>query len=194
MGNSASVHAVLGSRNIAKNDRAEHDYYATEPKAAHLLMQVERFSPTIWECACGEGHLAKVFEQYGHTVYASDLVDRGYGEQLDFLEVSSPPVSGADIITNPPYILATDFVRHALEISEDRRKIAMFLKIQFLEGKERRKLFEEHPPKTIYVSSSRLHCARNGDFAKAKEANAICFAWYVWEKGWRGDTVVKWIN
>lgn len=105
-----------------------------------------------------------------------------------------PPVSGTDIITNPPYILATDFVRHALEISEDRRKIAMFLKIQFLEGKERRKLFEEHPPKTIYVSSSRLHCARNGDFAEAKGANAICFAWYVWEKGWRGDTVVKWIN
>lgn len=116
------------------------------------------------------------------------------GNNLIFWKFLPPPVSGADIITNPPYILATDFVRHALEISEDRRKIAMFLKIQFLEGKERRKLFEEHPPKTIYVSSSRLHCAKNGDFAKAKEANAICFAWYVWEKGWRGDTVVKWIN
>ncbi len=90
MGNSVSVHAMLGSRNIAKNDRAEHDYYATEPKAAHLLMQVERFSTNIWECACGEGHLAKVFEQYGHMVYASDLVDRGFGKQLDFLEVSSP--------------------------------------------------------------------------------------------------------
>ncbi len=40
----------------------------------------------------------------------------------------------------------------------------MFLKIQFLEGKARRALFEEYPPKTIYVSSSRLRCAMNGDF------------------------------
>lgn len=90
--------------------------------------------------------------------------------------------------------MAAEFVRHALELVEDGQKVAMFLKIQFLEGKERRKLFEEHPPKVIYVSSNRLTCAKDGDFERAKGANAICFAWYVWEKGWRGDTILKWIN
>lgn len=90
MGNTRTISAQLGARNYARENRAEYDYYATDPKAAHLLMEIERFSPVIWECACGEGHLAKVFEQYGYEVYATDLVNRGYGETLDFLEVSSP--------------------------------------------------------------------------------------------------------
>lgn len=70
----------------------------------------------------------------------------------------------------------------------------MFLKLQFLEGKARRALFEKWPPKTVYVSSSRLHCAMNGDFEKNANSGAIAYAWYVWQKDYTGDTVVKWIN
>lgn len=80
-GNSRSAHAILGARNYAKNERETHDYYATEPRAARLLLSVERFSPVIWECACGEGHLAREFENAGYDVYASDLIDRGFGEK-----------------------------------------------------------------------------------------------------------------
>lgn len=90
-GNSRSTHAVLGARNYAQNERENNDYYATEPKAAHLLMEVEQFSPMIWECACGEGHLAKEFEKAGYHVYATDLIDRGYGYQQDFLKCKAPP-------------------------------------------------------------------------------------------------------
>ena len=100
---------------------------------------------------------------------------------------------GFDIITNPPYSKAQEFVEHALEIIEDGRKVAMFLKIQFLEGKARRALFDKFPPKVVYVSSRRLVCAMNGDFEK-HQAKAICYAWFVWEKGYKGDTVVRWIN
>ena len=91
-GNSRSTHAVLGARNYAQNERENNDYYATEPKAAHLLMEVEQFSPMIWECACGEGHLAKEFEKAGYHVYATDLIDRGYGYQQDFLKCEAPPL------------------------------------------------------------------------------------------------------
>lgn len=69
----------------------------------------------------------------------------------------------------------------------------MFLKIQFLEGKARRELFEKYPPRVVYVSSSRLRCAMNGDFEKVA-SSAICYAWYVWEKGYTGETVLRWIN
>lgn len=91
IGNSRSTHAVLGARNYAQNEREVNDYYATDPKAARLLMEVEQFSPLIWECACGEGHLAKEFEAAGYHVYATDLVNRGYGYQQDFLTTSAPP-------------------------------------------------------------------------------------------------------
>ena len=40
----------------------------------------------------------------------------------------------------------------------------MFLKVQFLEGKERKKLFLENPPKYLFISSSRITCAKNGEF------------------------------
>lgn len=193
-GNSRSTHATLGARNYAQNEREMNDYYATEPKAAHLLMEVEQFSTLIWECACGEGHLAKEFVAAGYNVYATDLVDRGYGYIQDFLTTAAPPFPGFDIITNPPYSKAQEFVEHAIDILEDGRKIAMFLKIQFLEGKARRALFEKAPPQTVYVSSSRLKCAMNGDFEKYAKSTAVCYAWFVWEKGYTGDTVIKWIN
>lgn len=70
----------------------------------------------------------------------------------------------------------------------------MFLKLQFLEGKARRKLFDKYPPKRVYVSSARLRCAMNGDFEKYAKPNAVCYAWFVWEKGYTGDIIVKHIN
>jgi hypothetical protein len=193
-GNRTSTHAILGARNYAKEERETNDYYATEPKAAHLLMDVETFSPLVWECACGEGHLAREFEAAGYHVYASDLINRGYGSQQDFLTSVAPPLPGFDIITNPPYSKAAEFVDHAMDIIDPGHKVAMFLKIQFLEGKSRRELFTRWPPKTVYVSSARLVCAKNGDFEKYAKSTAICYAWYVWEKGYTGETVLRWIN
>ena len=72
----------------------------------------------------------------------------------------------------------------------------MFLKVQFLEGKERKILFRAFPPKVIYVSSSRILCAKNAEFERMREGggSAVAYAWYVWEKGYKGDTIVKWIN
>ena len=69
----------------------------------------------------------------------------------------------------------------------------MFLKVQYLEGKRRRKMFDIMPPKRIWVSSSRLKCAINGDFDKIS-GSATSYAWFVWEKGFRGDTIIKWFN
>jgi hypothetical protein len=90
-GNSRSTHATLGARNYALNEREQNDYYATEPKALELLLGAEEFDPFIWECACGEGHLAKVLEKHGYIVRATDLIDRGYSTEppIDFLEADN---------------------------------------------------------------------------------------------------------
>lgn len=34
----------------------------------------------------------------------------------------------------------------------------------------------------------------NGDFGKYAKSNAICYAWYVWEKGYKGETIIRWMN
>jgi hypothetical protein len=193
-GNQNSIYKTLGASNHIERDRQQHDYYATEPKAAELLLEQEQFHHTIWECACGEGHLAKVFEAHGHEVIATDLIYRGYGEPepLDFLTETLEDFEG-DIITNPPYKYAQEFVERAIQSVKPGRKVAMFLKLQFLEGKARKELFKKHPPKTVYVSSSRLICAMNGDF-QTITSSAVAYAWFVWEKGHLGETKIRWIN
>ncbi len=191
---SASKYRVLGASNHSAEERQSHDYYATDPKAAELLLEEETFAPVIWECACGEGHLSKVLENHGFEVISTDLIYRGYGDEepLDFLNETLDDFEG-DIITNPPYRYALQFVQKALESVQSGRKVAMFLKLQFLEGKNRKQFFLEHPPKTVYVSSSRIICAMNGEFEKYP-SSAVAYAWFVWEKGFQGNPVIKWIN
>lgn len=193
-GNSKSIYTTMGASNHSDKERQSEDYYATEPKAAQLLLDVEKFSPIIWECACGGGHLAQVLENNDYEVIATDLIYRGYGdkESLNFLEETLEEFEG-DIITNPPYKYALEFVQKALDSVQIGKKVAMFLKLQFLEGKSRKKFFLENPPKVVYVSLSRLNCAMNGDFDKY-ESSAIAYAWFVWEKGFKGDPIIKWIN
>ena len=192
-GNSRSAHATLGARNYAQYDREENDFYATDPIALELLCDLEVFSPTVWECACGQGHLSEVLKNRGYNVISSDLIERGYGHGgVDFLKTTKQ--FDGDIITNPPYKYAKEFIEHALEIIGEGHKVVMFLKVQFLEGKARRKMFEKYPPKRIYVSSGRLRCAMNGDFEKYAKSNAVSYAWFIWEKGFKGETVVRWFN
>lgn len=193
-GNSKTAYSIIGASNHSEGERAEYDYYATDPVAVEYLLQEETFSDIIWECACGGGHIAAVLERNGYEVYTSDVVDRGYPdtEIVDFLKVDGIH-NNKDIVTNPPYKYAKEFVEKALNISGTGTKIAMFLKLTFLEGKARRELFEKYPPSRIYVFSSRMKCAKNGDFENTP-SSAVAYAWFVWEKGFEGDPVIKWIN
>lgn len=183
--------ASIKNCNARSKDAEPNDYYATDPKAVELLLAQETFSPYVWECACGEGHVSKVLKKHGYKVRSTDLIDRGYGESgIDFLNEGKPTVP-MDIITNPPYKYAKEFVEHALDISTEGTKIAMFLKLTFLEGQGRRDLFRNTPPTTVYVSSARLQCGKNGCF---DGTSMVAYAWFVWHKGHYGSTNIKWIN
>lgn len=186
-GNAQAVHAV----NQRNKDAQEHDYYATDPRAVELLLENETFCSHVWEPACGEGHISKVLRNHGLTVYCTDLVDRGVGVGgVDFLKCTERG-QRCDIITNPPYKYAREFVEKALEVVAEGQKVAMFLKLTFLEGQGRRELFRNHPPAAVYVSSARLECGKNGQFTGS---SAVAYCWIVWRKGYPGPTQLKWIN
>lgn len=195
IGNKKSIFLTLGASNHTDKERQHEDFYATDPIAAELLLKEETFQKDVWECACGQGHLSKVFEDAGYNVRSSDIIDRCGNEVFDFLSIENQSWNG-DIVTNPPYKYALDFIYKALQIIPDGHKVAMFLKVQFLEGKERKHLFTTFPPKVIYVSSSRILCAKNAEFEKMRQGggSAVAYAWFVWVKGCKNDTIVKWIN
>lgn len=91
----------LGASNHSDGERQSEDYYATAPLAAELLLEVMPELNNIWECACGEGHLARVFDKAGKLARATDLINRGYGDIEDFL-LNNDPYHTGDIVTNPP--------------------------------------------------------------------------------------------
>lgn len=195
-GNNKSIFTCNGCSNHSIMDREQRDFYATEPKATQLLLENEFFSNDIWEPACGTLHMSNVISEYGYNVKSSDIIDRTDGkiEIIDFLNFVG--VWNGDIITNPPYKFAKEFVEKALSVVNTGNKVAMFLKLTFLESKSRKLLFDKTPFKKLYVSSSRLQCAKNGEFEKFKNGTgtAVAYGWYVWEKGFKGDPVIKWIN
>lgn len=193
-GNKTSVFSTLAASSHSKDKRANDDYYCTQPQAVEELLKREQFNHYILEPAVGGGSIAAVLANHDHKVQSMDIVDRGYvgTEVRDFLTTTKDDLNfSPDIITNPPYALAKEFVEHALDISMDSVKVAMFLKIQFLESKKRYELFKKYPPKKIYVFVNRVNCGKNGVFGK--ESSAVCYAWFVWEKGYKGLPRVDWI-
>ena len=190
-----NIFTTLGASNHSEGKREENDFYATEPKAIIELLKYEKFNKDIWECACGQNHIANVLKDSDYNVRCSDLIERIKGIEIkDFLADTNTELWKGDIITNPPYKYAQQFIEKSLDIIPEGNKVAMFLKIQFLEGKKRKLLFQKYPPKVLYVSSSRLNCAKNGDFETYKTNSAIAYGWFIWEKGFKGDTVIKWFN
>lgn len=140
-----------GASNHTENEREANDYYATDPIAIDKLLEVEKPHRFIWECACGGGHLSERLTERGYDVFNSDIKSRGYAKQhlvLDFLKQEGKLFSFEhDILTNPPYKYATEFVLKALELLHEGCKCYMFLKLTFLEGKRRYiELFRDTPP------------------------------------------------
>ena len=77
-----SVFATIGASNHGYDKREQNDYYATDPIAVEKLLECETFSNTIWEPACGEGHISKTLVDSGYAVLSTDIVDRGYGDGI----------------------------------------------------------------------------------------------------------------
>ena len=186
---------MTGSSAHATEQRQEEDFYATDPIAMRLLLEEEDFNQRIWEPACGQGHLSKELEREAYDVFSSDIINRGYGRQFDFLKSKQHFNSfQGDIITNPPYKLAQEFIEMSLDLIPEGFRCAMFLRLQFLEGKGRKEFFKNNPPEKIYISSSRILCAKNGEFEKYKKSSVTAYAWFIWKKGYKGDTIIKWFN
>lgn len=189
--------------------RAKNDYYPTPSASTISLFESPYLSKdykNILEPACGEGHIAKIVkEKYPYaTVDYSDLyeypnsIDNGCSTGLDFLSDKDYPISKYKgfydlVITNPPYEskVLMPFVKKSLELSN--KHVAMFLKITFLESIKRYKFFKDNQHlKQILVFSNRQPIYAGGIVLRA--SNAICYAWYIWDKDHKGLPQIDWLD
>ena len=192
-----SYFRMIGASNHTEKEREAHDFYATDPKAVDALLGYAplKLPKKIWEPSCGMGHLSERLKERGYDVVSTDLVDRGYGQGgVDFFAQDAVPPDVCCILTNPPYKYATEYICHALEILPEGGYLCMFVKTTFAEGAGRyRDIFSTKPPKYILQFVSRVICAMNGDF-KTYTGSAVSYAWFIWEKGYKGHTTFDWIN
>lgn len=170
------------------------DFTPTPPQALRPLLRLEQFNGKIWEPACGEGHISLELEEWGYEVESTDLVNRGYGTpRIDFL--MEYRARAQNVITNPPFKLATEFIYKALELSS--RKVAMFLPLNYQAGGDncgRRDLWRNTPIARFYVFSDRVQMKRNGWDGGKGGGGMINFMWAVWEHGYKGAPQTFWID
>ena len=165
------------------------DFYPTPKWATFALIENERFSGDIWECACGDGAMSEVLAETGNSVESSDLYDRGFGETgHDFLITKR---QRQNIITNPPFNSAEGFVASALR--QAQCKFALLLRLAFLEGANRANtIFHKHPPSRVWVFSERITFYLKD--AKIAGSGTTAYAWFVWDKDHGGSTELAWFK
>lgn len=161
-----------------KMGREKSDFYPTPDECTIALLKMEDDNirdhvDTVWECACGTGNMSEVIKTFGFNVHSTDLIDRGYGQVEDFFAHKTTDRNKA-IITNPPFNLAADFIRHALEVIQTPY-LALLLKSTFWHAKRRYELFQTHTPSVIYPMTWRP------DFMKRGAPTMDC-SWVVWDR------------
>jgi hypothetical protein len=171
------------------------DLYETAPPAVRALLAAEPLPPGIvWEPACGPGAIVRVLREAGHRVVATDLIDYGCPDScggIDFLTEQVAPENVTTIITNPPFMHANEFVRHALLLVP---RVAMLLRLAFLESEGRRDILEAGKLARVYVFRNRVPFHRHGWDGPQATGNAIAFAWFVWDRAHRGPPELHWIS
>lgn len=134
----------VGSRIAGGNtayQRRASDFYPTPPAATIALLKFLNLpgGTTIWEPACGDGHMIKAMQACGYRVIGTDIL---FGD--DFL---TTPLRECDwIITNPPFSGAEAFIR---KCQEHGKPYALLLKIHYWNAAKRKRLFEETKPSHI---------------------------------------------
>tara|TARA_R100000700_G_scaffold32473_1_gene39861 strand:- start:2 stop:526 length:525 start_codon:yes stop_codon:yes gene_type:complete len=167
--------------------RQKDDFYPTPLVAVESLLDYENFEGDIWEPACGDGAISQSVSMF-HNVVSTDLNDFGFGNSgIDFL--MEQKLLAPNIITNPPYKLAQQFIQKAIDLGA--KKHCWLLRLSFLEGQHRRiSLFDYHKPARVLVFSQRLTIWRGDE--EPNGSGATAYAWFVWD-GKAKQTKIDWL-
>ncbi|QFR32407.1 SAM-dependent DNA methyltransferase [Ancylobacter sp. TS-1] len=154
--------------------------WATRAFVEHVALPVlgVRRHETVWEPACGEGHMAEPLAETFRFVAASDIHPYGYGKVADFLGPTDD-VWPHWVFTNPPFPTGVDFARRAILVAE--RGAALLVRTQWLHTDERYELFTEHPPFLIAYYTERVPMHRGRWEPEGSTATDYC--WVCWVHG-----------
>jgi hypothetical protein len=180
--------------NAHRWEREPHEHYVEEHWCSRRLFETEPIEGMVWDPACGWGRICDSAIATGHTIFYSDIVDRGYdphGSKIvrDFLKPNWPVVD--NIVTNPPFDLFEQFAHHALTLT--RRKVAMIWLVRRLNAAH---WLEQTPLRRIYLMTPRPSMPPGHVIARGERPGGGTqdFCWLVWEHGFGGSAEVGWLQ
>lgn len=164
------------------------DFFETPSSMTRQLLEAEPFDKDALtlEPACGRGAIVFELAENGFTNI------KAYDREYDFFkEVRVFP----QIITNPPFSLALQFILKAKEHCSG--KFAFLLPLEYLHGKERLDLIfsdREFPLVRVHVFCRRPLLGEDLREDGRYNTGFFAYAWFVWERGGSGPTEVRWID
>ncbi len=163
------------SQRVSGYERQERDVYETPSWVTAALVNEGFREPYVaWEPAAGSGKMRRVLELLLPCPVLWSDIHAG----TDFLATVAP--FGCDcIITNPPYDLGPDFIRHALALMRPvGGQVMMLLRTDFDHARTRSNLFENCPAFAKKLVLTR----RIRWFEDERKANpSFNHAWFCWD-------------
>lgn len=191
-GMEACAPAIVATDDAHQALMRELNFFPTPPWAARaggeLVAALDPDARTVWEPACGKGHMAGPLSER-FAVQASDVHDYGGNIVADFTAGWAEPEgpdgamnparvlwhSGVDwVITNPPFAKAEAFVHQGLKVA--RRGVAVLCRLAFEESVGRYPLMRRMAVKAAFSERVPMQLGSwNPDLS-----TATAYAWFVW--------------
>ena len=200
---------TLGASNLSETQRANLDFYSTDPSAVNDLLQK---MPELAECkrvlepCAGVGSISDRFQFLtGIKVDCYDILSRRDDIiQMNYMYLDCAGVYDL-ILTNFPSKSSTaknpigfsELLIKALKDVAPDGYVCSFQRLLSLESKKRyEQVYSKYKPEKIYVYSHRMQCYADGDMSK-KINSSIAYAWFIYHKGLDGkfsqETKLDWI-
>lgn len=163
------------------------DFYPTQPWGARAGGElIRRFDPaarTVWECACGAGHMVHGLRDYFERVFASDACLYDRNRIHDFTGDEPAPFEADWIATNAPFSDIDGFIARAWALA--RRGVAILGPARTLEGVGRHPLMYGPagglPPLTVFAPFSERLPMHRGVYDPDR-GTAANYAWFLFLK------------
>jgi hypothetical protein len=178
---------------ISGYPRTNHDFYPTPAWVTAALLQHVKLRGPVWEPCCGDGAIARMIEAQGTGVFASDIVDHGFGESgVDFFACHEFPAGCQAMVTNPPYgeggpvpsgnkasKALLQFVRHALDLTQRAHgQLALLVRFQWIAGKRASDLISSGPLDSVLALTRRITWFDLGEKTNQGQHH---HAWLFWD-------------
>jgi hypothetical protein len=188
---------------VNKNDpnRNTNDLYPTPPLVTYILCKYSNVPKKVVEPCAGKGNISIELQRNGHDVRSFDLF--GYQDSLVSIQTGQDVLalpkqeSYTGLVTNPPYF--KDLPRKILEKSlRDYDYTALFVRLTFLEGIKRHKLFKSNKPSQIILLSDRVRFKNDliGEAIDLQDQinGMIAYMWLIFDKNAEHkETKLDWV-